>query len=78
MEESRLVNTEQGKQLQKDFDLDLFMETSAKSGMNTEELFISAAKLLYNDYSKYKKKSKKGEKLKKTQENEKPKKKGCC
>ena len=78
MEESRLVNTEQGKQLQKDFDLDLFMETSAKSGMNTEELFIAAAKLLYNDYSKYKKKSKKGEKLKKTQENEKPKKKGCC
>ena len=58
MEESRLINTEQGSQLQKDFDLDLFMETSAKSGLNTEELFIEAAKLLYRDYNKYKKNKK--------------------
>ena len=45
LEESRLINIEQGQQLQKDFDLDLFMETSAKSGLNTTELFIEAAKL---------------------------------
>ena len=50
---------EQGLQLQKDFDLDLFMETSAKSGLNTEELFIQAAKLLFRDYNKYKKNKKK-------------------
>ena len=30
------------------------METSAKSGFNTEKLFAEAAKLLYNDYIKYK------------------------
>ena len=79
MEESRLITAEQGKQLQKDYDLDLFMETSAKSGLNTTELFVEAAKLLYRDYSKYKKKQKKtGESLKKDNENEKVKKKGCC
>ena len=55
------------------------METSAKSGLNTTELFVEAAKLLYRDYSKYKKKQKKvGESLKKENENEKIKKKKCC
>ena len=79
MEESRLINTEQGKQLQKDYDLDLFMETSAKTGFNTTELFVEAAKLLYRDYTKYKKKQKKvGENLKKENVNEKPTKKRCC
>ena len=78
MEDSRLITAEQGKQLQKDYDLDLFMETSAKTGFNTIELFVEAAKLLYRDYSKYKKKQKKvGETLKKDVEKEKPKKKGC-
>ncbi len=70
---------EQGLQLQKDFDLDLFMETSAKSGLNTEELFIQAAKLLFRDYNKYKKNKKKmGEKLQKEEVNVNPKKKKCC
>jgi len=70
---------EQGLQLQKDFDLDLFMETSAKSGLNTEELFIQAAKLLFRDYNKYKKNKKKmGEKLQKEVVNVNPKKGKCC
>jgi len=30
------------------------METSAKTGMNSEELFAEAAMLLFNDFSKYK------------------------
>ena len=50
LEDSRLITAEQGKQLQKDYDLDLFMETSAKTGFNTIELFVEAAKLLYRDY----------------------------
>ena len=55
------------------------METSAKSGLNTTELFIEAAKLLYKDYTKYKKRPKKvGENLKNLAESEKPQKKGCC
>ena len=33
-----------------DFEFNLFMETSAKTGYNTEELFVEAAKLLYKDY----------------------------
>ncbi len=41
------------------------METSAKTGFNVEELFVSAAKLLYEDYKRIKSKSKKtDEKLK--------------
>ena len=77
MEDSRLITIEQGKQLQKEFDLDFFMETSAKSGFNTTELFVEAAKLLYKEHSSYSKKSKKGgENLNKV--NEEQKKRGCC
>ena len=54
LEDQRVVSTEQGKMLQNDYNLDLFLETSAKSGFNTELLFVKAAKLLYNDYVKYK------------------------
>ena len=77
MEDSRLVSTEQGKQLQKEFDLDFFMETSAKSGLNTTELFVEVAKLLYREHSSYKMPKKLGENLNKVNEEQK-KKKGCC
>ena len=42
------------------------METSAKTGMNAQELFAEAAKLLFEDYCKYKivKSKKEGETLK--------------
>jgi hypothetical protein len=63
-------------------DFDLFKETSAKTGFNTEELFVQAAKLLYKDYSYYeqkKKKDKKEGKLKlDEQQDTVPVKKGCC
>ena len=39
--------------MQKDFDFDLFMETSAKNGFNAQNLFIEAGKILYNEYVKY-------------------------
>ena len=32
------------------------MEASPKTGFNTQEIFIQAALLLYNDYIKYEKK----------------------
>ena len=56
------------------------METSAKTGMNAQELFAEAAKLLYKDYSKYKiiKSRKEGEQLKPETEEEKEEKRGCC
>ena len=59
LEESRLVTKEQAMKFKEDFELDLFMETSAKTGFNTQELFVQAAKVLYDDYMKYKQKNKK-------------------
>ena len=77
-----MITKEEAEKFKRDFDLDLFKETSAKTGFNTEELFIHAAKLLYNDYSFYgkqKKKDKKEGKLKlDEQQDTVPVKKGCC
>ncbi len=78
-----MITKEEAEKYKSDLELDLFKETSAKTGFNTEELFVQAAKLLYNDYSFYgkqKKKDKKDEgkvKLDEQQET-KPVKKGCC
>ena len=78
LEESRLVTREQAEQFKNDFELDLFMETSAKNGFNAENLFIEAGKILYNEYVKYKKTPKVvGDYLKKKQD-KKNKKKKCC
>ena len=54
LEESRVVSKEQALQVQKDFDLDLFMETSAKTGFTAQNLFIEASKILYGEFLKYK------------------------
>ena len=81
LEESRLVTKEQALQFQKDFELDLFMETSAKTGFNTQELFVQAAKVLYEDYMLYKRKQRRPSekvKLEKDNNNNKEKKSGCC
>ncbi len=80
MEESRLVKKEQALQFQQDFQLDLFMETSAKTGFNTQELFIKAAQVLYEDYNLYKKKERKpNPKLRLNNDIvKKEEKKGCC
>ena len=80
LEESRLVTREQAEQFKNDFELDLFMETSAKTGFNTQELFVEAAKILYDDYMKYKKKQKKPNEKVKLEKNviKQEKKGGCC
>ena len=54
LQDKREVSTEQGKNMQNDYNLDLFIESSAKNGHNTEFIFAQAAKLLYTDYNKYK------------------------
>ena len=46
----RKISTEEGRKLKRDFDFDLFMETSAKSGFNAKEMFINIASILYKDY----------------------------
>ena len=48
----RKVSTEQGNQCKNDFKFDLFMETSAKSGFNSKELFMNGATILYKEYEK--------------------------
>ena len=52
LEESRLINIEEGKKLQEDYNIDLFKETCIKEENNAQEIFVEAAKLLYGDYSK--------------------------
>lgn len=52
LEEERLVNKEQGIKLQNDENFHCFYETSAKTGVNAEEIFVRAAKLLYLNLKK--------------------------
>ena len=79
LEESRLVTKEQAMKFKEDFELDLFMETSAKTGFNTQELFVQAAKVLYDDYMKYKQKNKKpNERVKLEPKIKEEVKRGCC
>ena len=55
LEESRVVTYEQGLKFKEDNNIYFFTETSAKTGKNTQEVFIEAARVLYHDYLKYKK-----------------------
>ena len=53
--DSRTVTTEEAKKFQTDYELNLYMETSAKTGVNAKEIFIEAARVLYKEYNQYKK-----------------------
>ena len=79
LEGNRVVLKETAQKFKDNYDIDLFMETSAKSGFNTQELFVEAAKLLYKDYQNYlpTKKKEVGETLIK-KVNEDKKKRRCC
>jgi small GTP-binding protein len=54
LENERQVTTEQGKEYADENKLNLFLESSAKTGINAQEIFINAAKVLYQDYILYK------------------------
>jgi len=43
----RKVTYEQGKEIKEKNEFDLFMETSAKNGLNVKELFFEVGKILY-------------------------------
>ena len=47
--EYREVSYEQGLKCKNDFFFDCFMETSAKEGINTRELFVNCATVLYEE-----------------------------
>ena len=53
LEDKREVSKDEAIRFKNDYDLDLFMETSAKNGVNAKEVFIEAAKLLYGEHLKY-------------------------
>jgi small GTP-binding protein len=52
----REVSKEEAKKYAEINGIDMFMETSAKTGENAQKLLIEAAKFLYNDSLNYKKK----------------------
>ena len=88
LEEERKVQKEEGLKFKNEQGLDMFMETSAKTGYNARNVLIEAAKLLYADYLKYCEanpqgenkpgQQKKGEELKGKGKTNDGKKKGCC
>ena len=89
LEAERQVSKEEGEQFCKDNKINLFLESSAKTGVNAQNIFIQAAKVLYSDYMNYEKQVATGElpqdakapnqNLKEKRIDNKPRKKqGCC
>jgi len=54
LEEQRMVKYEEAKKFKDENQLLYFEETSAKTGINTKEVFIEAAKILYEEHKRYK------------------------
>ena len=61
LEKEREVTTEQGENYCKQNKIDLFMESSAKTGLNTQNIFLKAAELLFDNYNKYENKKNENE-----------------
>jgi small GTP-binding protein len=59
LENERKISYEEGENLKNKHNLNYFIETSAKTGDNAENVLIEAAKLLYKDYIIYKEKKNK-------------------
>ena len=84
LEEDRKIPKEEGEKYKEDQHLDLFMETSAKTGHNARNVLVEAAKTLYKDYLKFDENSKNendpnnGKDKKKLIKVDPKKKKGCC
>ena len=84
LEEDRKIKKEEGEKYKEDQHLDLFMETSAKTGHNARNVLVEAAKILYKDYLKFDENNKKDDSNnvpgggKKLIAKDKKEKKGCC
>ena len=57
LEDSRIITKEEGKGVEEEYELDMFLETSLKDKNNSQDIFVGAAKLLYSLYSKSKSES---------------------
>jgi GTPase SAR1 family protein len=53
--DSRTVTQEEARKFKDDYMLNLYMETSAKTGFNAREIFVEAARILFKEYNQYKK-----------------------
>ena len=53
LDTERKVQKEDGENYSNENKLNLFMESSAKTGFNAQKIFIEAARILYNNYLKY-------------------------
>jgi len=53
--DARKVTEEEARKFKDDYMLNLYMETSAKTGFNAREIFIEAARVLFKEYNQYKK-----------------------
>ena len=58
LEKEREITREEGEKFYRDNKLNLFMEASAKAGINTQNIFLKAAEILYDDHLKYLQKKK--------------------
>ena len=89
LEDKRAVSKEEATKYKDEQNLDLYMESSAKTGYNARNVLVEAAKLLYKDYLRFKEneenqennasnpaQTKQGADLIKVGKNDK--KKGCC
>ena len=54
LNDQRQVQLSEAKQFKEESGIHYFSEASAKSGLNAQEVFIEAAKLLYSEHLKYK------------------------
>ena len=61
LEENRQVKIDEANQLKNESGFHYFSEASAKTGLNTQKVFIEAAKLLYEEHLNYKKRAKRTE-----------------
>ena len=54
LEDQRKISKEKGEEFCKNHGIKLFLETSAKTGFNAQNIFLEGAKLLYQQHLKYK------------------------
>ena len=54
LDDKRKVSTDEGNKFNKEHGFHLFLETSAKTGLNVQKLFIEAANILYEENLSYK------------------------
>ena len=54
LDDKRKIQINDGETFKNENQINLFMETSAKTGFNAQNIFIQAAKLLYSEHLKYK------------------------